>query len=132
MHPCPKTTALRGAPGDAMAFDFNSAAETDRALDLKDAQDDQATARWEEIRREAMTNVDDISDVVFDVRELLAEYISKNDPQAIGAIVIAAMDAYGSRIATRMLGSPQAASKLPDELQAAAKALATLSIKRAS
>jgi len=115
-----------------MAYDFNSAAETDRALDLKDAQDDQATARWEAIRREAMTNVDDVSDVLFDVREMLAEYIAKNDPQAIGAIVIAAMGAYGSRLATRMLGSPQAASKLPNELQAAAKALATLSIGRAS
>jgi hypothetical protein len=115
-----------------MAYDFNGAAETDKALDLKDAQDDHTTARWEEIRREAMTNVDDICDVVFDVREMLAEHIAKNDPQAVGAIVIAAMDAYGSRLATRMLGSPQQASKLPDELQAAAKALATLSIGRAS
>jgi hypothetical protein len=131
MHPCPKKTAQRGDQGDAMTFDFNGAAETDKALDLKDAQDDHTSARWEEIRREAMTCADDIHEVLFDVREMLAEYIAKNDPQAIGAIVIAAMDAYGSRLATRMLGSPQAVNKLPNELQAAAKALATLSIRRA-
>jgi hypothetical protein len=114
-----------------MTFDFNSAANTAAALDLRDAQDDETTARWEEIRREAMTNVDDICDVVFDVREMLAEHIGKNMPHAVGAIIIAAMDAYGSRLATRMLGSKEQASQLPDELQAAAKALATLSIRSA-
>jgi hypothetical protein len=107
-----------------MAYDYNGAAAVNRHLDALERAEDQAADRWEEIRHEAMTCADDIHEVLFDVREVLANLVGNNDIEGIGLVVVAAMSAYGSRIATKTLGTEAEADRMPTELQAALAALA--------